>query len=139
MWRDAALVAGKDIRIEARSRVALWQVLPFAVLSLVLFAFALDSPQMLRVLDRTARFEATAIVGFNERRGPDLTGRQFPCVRPCPANSRLAPPCHPPASRPAPAPCPPSFAGPSSCARAATRATASLVHRRSSAGSNASP
>jgi len=40
MWRDAALVAGKDLRIEARSRVALWQVLPFAVLALVLFAFA---------------------------------------------------------------------------------------------------
>jgi predicted amidohydrolase len=35
-------------------------------------AFALDSPKMLQVLDRTARFEATAIVGFNEVRGPDL-------------------------------------------------------------------
>jgi predicted amidohydrolase len=35
-------------------------------------AFAIDSPQMLRVLDRTTRFEATCIVGFNERRGPDL-------------------------------------------------------------------
>jgi heme exporter protein B len=41
MWRDAVLVAGKDLRIELRSRVALWQVVPFAVLSLVLFAFAL--------------------------------------------------------------------------------------------------
>ena len=41
MLRDALLVAGKDLRIELRSRVALWQVLPFAVLSLVLFAFAL--------------------------------------------------------------------------------------------------
>ncbi|HVX23501.1 MAG TPA: heme exporter protein CcmB [Acidimicrobiales bacterium] len=41
MWRDALLVAGKDLRIEARSRVALWQVLPFALLVLVLFAFAL--------------------------------------------------------------------------------------------------
>lgn len=40
MWRDALLVAGKDIRIELRSRVALWQVLPFAVLVLVLFGFA---------------------------------------------------------------------------------------------------
>jgi predicted amidohydrolase len=35
-------------------------------------AFALDSPQMLKVLDRTAQFDVTAIVGFNERRGPDL-------------------------------------------------------------------
>ncbi len=41
MWRDALLVAGKDLRIELRSRVALWQVVPFAVLALVLFAFAL--------------------------------------------------------------------------------------------------
>jgi heme exporter protein B len=42
MWRDALLVAGKDLRIEIRSRVALNQVAPFAVLILVLFAFALD-------------------------------------------------------------------------------------------------
>ena len=42
MFRDAVLVAGKDLRIEARSRVALNQVAPFAVLVLVLFAFALD-------------------------------------------------------------------------------------------------
>jgi heme exporter protein B len=41
MWRDALLVAGKDIRIELRSRVTLWQVVPVAVLSLVLYAFAL--------------------------------------------------------------------------------------------------
>jgi heme exporter protein B len=41
MWRDAVLVAGKDLRIEAKSRVALWQVLPFALLVLVLFAFAI--------------------------------------------------------------------------------------------------
>lgn len=42
MWRDAALMAGKDLRIEGRSRVALNQIAPFAVLMLVLFAFALD-------------------------------------------------------------------------------------------------
>jgi heme exporter protein B len=41
MWRDALLVAGKDLRIEARSRVALWQVVPFAVLVLILLAFAI--------------------------------------------------------------------------------------------------
>jgi heme exporter protein B len=41
MWRDALLVAGKDLRIELRSRVVLHQVAPFAVLVLVLFAFAL--------------------------------------------------------------------------------------------------
>lgn len=42
MWRDATLIAGKDLRIEARSRVATNQIAPFAVLVLVLFAFALD-------------------------------------------------------------------------------------------------
>jgi heme exporter protein B len=41
MWREAALVAGKDLRIEARSRVGLWQVVPLAVLVLVLVAFAI--------------------------------------------------------------------------------------------------
>lgn len=42
MVRDALLVAGKDLRIEARSRVTVNQVAPFAVLVLVVFAFALD-------------------------------------------------------------------------------------------------
>ncbi len=42
MVRDASLVAGKDLRLELRSRVMTNQVLPFAVLVLVLFAFALD-------------------------------------------------------------------------------------------------
>lgn len=41
MWRDALLVAGKDLRVELRSRVATNQVAPFALLVLVLFAFAL--------------------------------------------------------------------------------------------------
>lgn len=39
---QAALVAGKDLRIEARSRVTVNQVLPFAGMVLLLFAFALD-------------------------------------------------------------------------------------------------
>src|SRR5579872_6316585 len=43
MWRDAGLVAGKDLRIEVRSRVATNQIAPFAFLVLVLFAFALDT------------------------------------------------------------------------------------------------
>ena len=52
MFRDALLVAGKDLRVERRSRVATNQVLPFAVLILVLFAFALDTEG--DVLERTA-------------------------------------------------------------------------------------
>lgn len=40
--RESMLVAGKDLRIEARSRVVTSQVLPFAGIVLFLFAFALD-------------------------------------------------------------------------------------------------
>ncbi len=42
MIRDAALVASKDLRLEWRGRVGLGQVLPFALLCVLLFAFALD-------------------------------------------------------------------------------------------------
>ena len=42
LLRDAALVLSKDLRLEWRSRVIVSQVVPFAVLVLVLFAFALD-------------------------------------------------------------------------------------------------
>lgn len=42
MVRDVLLVAGKDLRIERRSRIGMAQVLPFALLVLLLFAFALD-------------------------------------------------------------------------------------------------
>ena len=41
--RDALLVAGKDLRIERRSRVALQQILPFGAIVVVMFAFALDA------------------------------------------------------------------------------------------------
>jgi heme exporter protein B len=39
--RTALLVAAKDLRIERRSRVLLWQVLPFGVMGLVLSGLAL--------------------------------------------------------------------------------------------------
>src|SRR4029077_20752136 len=45
MLHDAVLVAGKDLRIEARSRVAVWQIVPFALLVLVLLAFAIGPDQ----------------------------------------------------------------------------------------------
>ena len=35
-------------------------------------AFAIDSPQMMQLLDRTSQFEAAFIVGFNELQGRDL-------------------------------------------------------------------
>ena len=50
--RDAALLVGKDLRLEWRSKVTVGQLLPFALLVLVLFAFALDP-------DRTILDEAT--------------------------------------------------------------------------------
>lgn len=40
MLRTAWLVAGKDLRIERRSRVLLWQVLPFATIALLLAGLA---------------------------------------------------------------------------------------------------
>jgi len=43
MLSEIALVAGKDLRVELRSRVALNQVAPFALMVLVLFGFALDA------------------------------------------------------------------------------------------------
>jgi heme exporter protein B len=50
-WRIAVLVAGKDLRIERRSRVVTNQVLPFAAVTMVMFAFALDAEN---ILDRVA-------------------------------------------------------------------------------------
>lgn len=42
MLRDARLIAVKDLRIEAASRVLTTQVIPFGLLVLVLFGFAID-------------------------------------------------------------------------------------------------
>ncbi len=53
MLRDALLVARKDLRLEWRSRVGVGQVLPFALLCVLLFAFALD-------VDRGVLQQATA-------------------------------------------------------------------------------
>lgn len=50
-WRIARLVAVKDLRIERRSRVLTNQVLPFAGVTMVMFAFALDASN---VLERVA-------------------------------------------------------------------------------------
>ncbi len=46
--RVARLIAAKDLRVEWRSRVVTNQVLPFAVLVMVMFAFALDSDAVLQ-------------------------------------------------------------------------------------------
>ncbi len=51
VWRLARLLARKDLQIEWNSRVLLNQVLPFAGVTMVIFAFALDSDA---VLERVA-------------------------------------------------------------------------------------
>ncbi|MFP5488741.1 MAG: heme exporter protein CcmB [Acidimicrobiia bacterium] len=50
-WRVARLVAAKDLRVERRSRVLVNQILPFAGVTMVMFAFALDASN---VLERVA-------------------------------------------------------------------------------------
>jgi len=52
LWRIARLVAAKDLLVERRSRVVTNQVLPFAGVTMVIFAFALDANQ--QVLERVA-------------------------------------------------------------------------------------
>jgi heme exporter protein B len=46
--RVAWLVAGKDLRIERRSRVVTNQIVPFAAITMVMFAFALDADTVLQ-------------------------------------------------------------------------------------------
>ena len=46
MIRLALLVAAKDLRIEGRSRVLLWQVVPFGVMALLLAGLALGPTQV---------------------------------------------------------------------------------------------
>lgn len=48
MLRIVRLVAAKDLRIELRSRVVLNQVVPFAAIVMVLFAFALETDTVLK-------------------------------------------------------------------------------------------
>ena len=49
MWRDALVVAGKDLRIEARSKVAVNQLGPYALVVLLIFGFAFDQDRPLLV------------------------------------------------------------------------------------------
>ncbi len=46
-WKVARAVAAKDLRIEMRSRVVTNQIVPFAGLVMVMFAFALDNDTVL--------------------------------------------------------------------------------------------
>lgn len=46
-WRVARLIAAKDLKVERRSRVLVNQILPFAGVTMVMFAFALDASNIL--------------------------------------------------------------------------------------------
>jgi heme exporter protein B len=52
MWREAMLIVRKDLLLEWRSRVTVNQIAPLGLLSLVVFAMALDANQAL--LDQSA-------------------------------------------------------------------------------------
>lgn len=47
MWVDARLMAAKDLKIEAHSRVTTNQVAPYALVVLILFGFAFDQDRTL--------------------------------------------------------------------------------------------
>lgn len=51
VWSTARRIAAKDLLVEVRSRVVINQVVPFALVVMVMFAFALDSDA---VLERVA-------------------------------------------------------------------------------------
>ncbi len=64
MLRLAWLVATKDLRIERRARILTYQVLPFAALVLVMFAFALDNGGQVTDGERTVAITAYVAPGL---------------------------------------------------------------------------
>jgi heme exporter protein B len=63
LLQEALLVAGKDLRIEARSRVTAQQILPFGLVVLLLFAFALDPDRGLLSTVAPGLFWITVLLG----------------------------------------------------------------------------
>jgi heme exporter protein B len=63
LLQEAALVAGKDLRIEARSRVTAQQILPFGLVVLLLFAFALDPDRGVLTSVAPGLFWVTVLLG----------------------------------------------------------------------------
>lgn len=63
VWRDAFLVAGKDLRIELRARVTLTQVAPLGVLILVVFAFAFNANTLLLTQGAAGLYWVAVIFG----------------------------------------------------------------------------
>ena len=63
LLQEAMLVAGKDLRIEARSRVTAQQILPFGLVVLLLFAFALDPDRGVLARVAPGLFWVTVLLG----------------------------------------------------------------------------
>ena len=63
LLHEAVLVAGKDLRIEARSRVTAQQILPFGLVVLLLFAFALDPDRGVLSTVAPGLFWVTVLLG----------------------------------------------------------------------------
>jgi heme exporter protein B len=63
LLEEALLVAGKDLRIEARSRVTAQQILPFGLVVLLLFAFALDPDRGVLAKVAPGLFWVTVLLG----------------------------------------------------------------------------
>lgn len=60
MLRDARLVAAKDLRIERSSRILTTQILPFALMVLILFGFGIDPDRrVVEAPDRTVLEQVT--------------------------------------------------------------------------------
>jgi ABC-type multidrug transport system ATPase subunit len=72
LFRDAALVAGKDLRVELRSKVTLQQVAPFALLGHTGFLYDdLTVAENVRFATRAAGRDAAAVGSALERLGLD--------------------------------------------------------------------
>ena len=132
--RAAALVAGKDLRIEARSRVATNQVLPFALVVLLLFAFALDPDRGTLQAATPGLFWVAVLLTAGHRRAAVLRPSRRPTAAAtacaCPASTRPA------SSSARPAPWPPQLAA---CSRSLLGVGVRAALRRRPAGRAASP
>ena len=78
IWQEAGLVAGKDLRIEARSRVAIGQILPFGLIVILLFAFALDPDRGVLAAGGTGPVLGHGAAGDAPRGRPRLRDRDRP-------------------------------------------------------------
>lgn len=85
IWRQCLLVAGKDLRVELRSRVAFAQVLPFGLIVVLLFAFALDPDRGILARVAPGLFWVTvllaALLAIGRSITMELKNRSFDALR----------------------------------------------------------